>query len=437
MALEADFDLKNGIIDSETPVNSDLAALYKQSFAYHTFRVRSPEILASIVTSLAEDKDDLIATYGSATCADIEKISADITKLRSDILANATMLLFKDNEPDTAQWNAFLKQLPAEKRSYYTACWLYAECYMYRKIYSIFRGSATLGSFDYFRKQKHKSAEMSIDVMVAVTRATRESVRNERTFQKLLKLNLWGNRCDLSITSGKQVTPKDDAFEIVAELDANLLVDRSDSTWKSLESACSVDSIVEIILDNSGYELFTDLILAEYIIDKGLACKVRFNVKAIPWFISDVMVHDYHWKLDFLAKHENELLRELGKKLQLFTAQGKFEVAPMDYYWTSPYEFFRMQQMQPALYERLAKAKLLIIKGDLNYRKLIGDYNWNHTEAFETCLRGFRPTNLCTLRTIKAHLICGLPPGKSEELFAKNKEWMLTGEYGVIQFASN
>lgn len=49
---------------------------------------------------------------------------------------------------------------------------------------------------------------------------------------------------------------------------------------------------------------------------------------------------------------------------------------------------------------------------------------------------GFQPTNVCTLRTIKADLACGLPQGKAEELFAKDKEWMLTGEYGTIQFAA-
>jgi len=40
------------------------------------------------------------------------------------------------------------------------------------------------------------------------------------------------------------------------------------------------------------------------------------------------------------------------------------------------------------------------------------------------------------LRTVKADLICGLGEGVAEQLFAKDKEWMLTGEYGVIQFAS-
>lgn len=93
-----------------------------------------------------------------------------------------------------------------------------------------------------------------------------------------------------------------------------------------------------------------------------------------------------------------------------------------------------MKQIQPELYENLKQSSLLIFKGDLNYRKLLGDFNWNFSESFKKCLRGFQPTNLCTLRTIKGDLICGLQPGLSDKLFEENAEWMFTGEYAVIKY---
>lgn len=96
--------------------------------------------------------------------------------------------------------------------------------------------------------------------------------------------------------------------------------------------------------------------------------------------------------------------------------------------------FYRMAEVAGDLYQYLAAAHLVIFKGDLNYRKLLGDMNWHPTEQFPTCLRGFCPTNFCTLRTLKADLICGLPPGKAEELQSLNDQWLITGEYGVIQF---
>lgn len=260
---------------------------------------------------------------------------------------------------------------------------------MYRKLLSIFRLSS-LADYDYFSKQKQTAAHLSLDAMLAVAKGTRKNEKSLANFQKLLKLNLWGNRCDLSITSGKQVKPTGDALDLVVSLEDNLLIDASNDIWQSLQAGKG-EGVVEIVFDNAGYELYTDLILAEYIIDQGLAKKVRFNVKAIPWFISDVMVHDYHWTLDYLAGQPETELGDLGKKLKRYTDEGKFEVAPLEHFWTSPYEFYRMAEVQPALYERLSQAQLVIFKGDLNYRKLLGDFNWDYTESFVTCLRGKFP----------------------------------------------
>ncbi|XP_016980655.1 damage-control phosphatase ARMT1 [Drosophila rhopaloa] len=435
MAGDPDFDTKNGIVDGPTPPHSELAALYKQSFAYYTFRVRLPSTLATIANSLNKDKDGLLATYGAEALADIEQTTKDVKQLREDILNNGSLLPFEGQDPDTQLWNAFLEKLPKEKRTFFSACWLYAECYMYRRISAIFRATPHLSAHDYFSQQKQTAAQLSVDAMLAVAKATRQNDRNSDTFRQLIKLNLWGNRCDLSITSGKQVKPTGNAFDQVTDLEDKLLIDGTADVWKALDGA-SGDGVVEIIFDNAGYELYTDLILAEYIIDKGLAAKVRFNPKAIPWFISDVMEHDYHWTLKFLAEHPDPTLSELGKKWQRLTTEGKFELSPLEHFWTSPYEFYRMPEVNPELYNRLKAAQLVIFKGDLNYRKLLGDFSWDSTESFETCLRGFRPSNLCTLRTVKADLICGLADGVAEQLFAKDKEWMLTGEYGVIQFAS-
>lgn len=41
---------------------------------------------------------------------------------------------------------------------------------------------------------------------------------------------------------------------------------------------------------------------------------------------------------------------------------------------------------------------------------------------------------MCTLRTVKADLICELKDGVAEELQKLDPMWMETGQYGVIQF---
>jgi len=237
------------------------------------------------------------------------------------------------------------------------------------------------------------------------------------------------------------VKPDSNPLNAIQELDANVLINSCPAIWQCLNVITSTtptsNGIVEIICDNAGYELFTDFILAEYLIDQNLASKVRFNVKAIPWYISDVIPKDFQWAIRYLKTHKNSLeLRQLGEKWNDYVTQGKFELAPIEYFWTSPYEYYRMANVNPTLHNRLAEAQLLIFKGDLNYRKLLGDFNWDYTEDFIKCLRGFRPTNLCTLRTVKADLICGLTNEKIEQLFQLDSEWMYTGDYGVIQFAA-
>lgn len=93
-----------------------------------------------------------------------------------------------------------------------------------------------------------------------------------------------------------------------------------------------------------------------------------------------------------------------------------------------------MDTTDPDLYRKLGQAKLAIFKGDLNYRKLFNEKNWNPTTPVETALEGFHPTKLATLRTLKADMICGLKDGVPEQVEAKDQDWMISGKYGVIQF---
>lgn len=105
----------------------------------------------------------------------------------------------------------------------------------------------------------------------------------------------------------------------------------------------------------------------------------------------------------------------------------------MDNHWTEPYDFDAMKDQNPALYAKLAEATLVIIKGDLNYRKLMGDINWPPTTSFAEALRRFKPTVILSLRTVKCDTISGLPEGKAEALKQQDVNWMRTGQFGLIQ----
>lgn len=76
-------------------------------------------------------------------------------------------------------------------------------------------------------------------------------------------------------------------------------------------------------MDNAGYELFTDLCLADYLVTYKFVNTVRFHGKAIPWFISDVIYQDFTCTIDCIAhKSGSKILKELGKRWECYVKSG-------------------------------------------------------------------------------------------------------------------
>jgi hypothetical protein len=75
---------------------------------------------------------------------------------------------------------------------------------------------------------------------------------------------------------------------------------------------------------------------------------------------------------------------------------------------------------------------LVIYKGDLNYRKLVGDRNLSPDSSFSEAVESV-PAPLVALRTLKADVVVGLQPGQAEKIAATHKNWMISGEFAVIQ----
>lgn len=168
-----------------------------------------------------------------------------------------------------------------------------------------------------------------------------------------------------------------------------MLVDNTQQIWQCvLAGRDNPSTIVDFVLDNSGYELYTDLVLAHFLVHFGFAAKVRFHTKAIPWFVSDVMEHDFAWTVRALQQHSDGKVAAFGRTLGAYVESGKFEVRPVDYFWTGPHEFYRMAELKAQLYGELEEAHLVVIKGDLNYRKLLAEFNWSFETSFETVLQG-------------------------------------------------
>jgi len=94
-----------------------------------------------------------------------------------------------------------------------------------------------------------------------------------------------------------------------------------------------------------------------------------------------------------------------------------------------------MPTAAPELYADLSQSSLIILKGDLNYRKLLYDGKWEPTTSFSEATGDFKPAPFLALRSLKADVVAGLREGQAESLTSKEggPSWMTSGKYGMIQ----
>lgn len=222
------------------------------------------------------------------------------------------------------------------------------------------------------------------------------------------------------------------------QLDSKVLVDNTEETFSLLlQSIQSPDpkralGRIDIVLDNSGYELFNDLCLADWLLCAGFAKTVHLHIKCFPWFVSDATKHDFLWLLDQLSSSDDGHLKHLGSSWRSYISSGSWIVKEHKF-WTVPHEFVHMKAFAADLYTDLSKSNLIIMKGDLNYRKLLADRHWPHETAFREALDGFSPAPVLALRSLKAELVVGLKPGQDVALSREAENWMISGEYAVVQ----
>ncbi|KMY95698.1 damage-control phosphatase ARMT1 [Drosophila simulans] len=428
---EQRFNEKNLIIYNPPGENDELSARFLRSLAFATFKRRSPAFLRDLIIFLQDRETDIIEQCGEYAHFDLKRTIWSLELLRDDIINNRDFQIFRVKAPDTDSWNSFIKGIGEDRRQWFSAVWLHADCYMYRRIWSIFQRSETLKNYDYFGDQKTSIVTNVAPLMRDILVSTKGIRRSQEDFQYLLKLSAWSNHGDLNIT---RRGAHDKIYKQIAKYDIDLLADQSSDVWQDLIEA-SAPVYVDIVCDNAGFELFADLLLGEYIIESGLASRVRFHVKAIPWFISDCTHKDFNWLLKFLRKHEFQELNAFGKRIRAYIRDRSFILCDKSYFWTSGHDCSQMKRVQPCLYVYISQASLVIFKGDLNYRKLLGDINYKPTTQFSDCLRGFQPASVCALRVIKSDIYCGLPLCTVEKLSEQNPEWMVTGDKAVVQVA--
>lgn len=254
----------------------------------------------------------------------------------------------------------------------------------------------------------------------------------KKYFKKSLLYCLSANTSDLSQLNSK------DRFDFKAN-DITVLCDDSESVYeflKILGSKKKKHKRFDIICDNCGKELFSDLFLACYFLYLGLANEVVFHVKKYPFFVSDATENDFGFLLQSILTKDKDI-----EECRDYLNSGKIKVETNDF-WTSPKTFNELEKEDSDLYKELTKSSLIIVKGDLNYRRLVEDKNWNYDESFIKLTENvFGNVPILAPRVIKSDVLVGVSSAmyhlaKSTESVNSSIEnsFKANGKWAVIHF---
>lgn len=322
-------------------------------------------ILTQLIDNLYKRFDEIAEEVGTsnedvkqAVRNELKEAVGCVSRLKYKLQTNKTLELFDENREkddlDVFAWNNFIRKLSEDESTFYFTCWLYAECYVYRRLRYFFENFKYLGSFDYFHKQKFDALQSSLQPLSDILEITRFKELSpgdkEINFHKFLRVDLWGNRNDLSISLGQAVEKKEDnIFKVVESYDSFILSDDSKKVWEHLAYEFEGERIVDFVLDNVGMELASDLLLADFLLEQKLCTKVRFHVKVMPWFISDVTPTDFDETIKEMSKVPG-VLSDFAGKLQRYIKDDKL------FFWTWPYEFHEMAKVNEKLYNPLQES---------------------------------------------------------------------------------
>ncbi|KAJ8695347.1 Hairy/enhancer-of-split with YRPW motif protein 2, variant 2 [Pleurotus ostreatus] len=470
------------------------AKIVSCSFSYETVVKRWPVIITGIIDRLCRINHDLTLEIqqalqpsslpdAQAKITESKGIIEQISKLKYHMGRDHPLEpLVDDTDPMIKTYNEELELLAAQgKNTWFTAPWLYAECYLYYLLRSLFSKTQHWREFDPFFSQKMDMFKQSRVAILQLAKTMKElevdhdMIQTDPSklavlFKEMIQMCLWGNATDLSLLT--HLTQSDIEHLQTVGKDAQtarkefILRDDQEAAWKHLETLHN--SRIDFVLDNAGFELFTDFVFADFLVSHTpFVSSVVFHPKLIPWFVSDVTPPDFSVTISSLLDPSffppptadetvdpslySDLFHMVSRwqkyvddgtfklSVPLNTPLGAFRLDSTDSnlanFWTSPYPYWDMESRAPLLWKSLSESGLVIFKGDLNYRKLTGDVKWPAWTPFNQAvgpLAGSFP--LLSLRTNKADVVVGVDKDIAQRLDQSDEKWRVNGRYALISF---
>ena len=276
------------------------------------------------------------------------------------------------------------------------------------------------GYIDYFQKKKKADfilQSSDFDLLETIP----GSSFTEDMLKKYLIYSMKGNSHDLSQN------------EALYHEDKNRYDFVCDDTQKILSFLLQQNSYGKLIIipDNSAVEFFSDICLAMYFLSTNKFQTIVFKMNNRPKFVSDVTWQDYELFKTFL-KRDNTAYNIF----EFYEKSGRIQFEYKDDYTQIPY----IRDFSEEEIKDLQSADMLIVKGDLNYRRFLLDCFC----PFETPLKSLLPEQLLEqkiifLRMIKSTVVAGLTKTQSQKAHDEidNPKKTKTDEDGLNTFFSS
>ena len=379
-----------------------ITAAVPGSFEWDVFHERHPKLIRQVLDS---------SPYTSAEEAKLQQLLAEST---TGVLAP-----LPETAHDRQEWLVWGEHL--YRRPWGEVPFLWSESYFYRRLLGAlgYFGTGTWRSIDPFAPAKN--AELTgpeVDRELSAF-ADLADGSDDRRHEALLVAALWGNRADLSFQLQLNTAGADAQSE-------GILVDDSALLWSALTSRDN--PVVCVVADNAGRELLADLVLADSLLSQRLAAEIVLYVKPYPYYVSDATMADVLSVIGRLRAESRPQLSRIGDRLWAAVRSGRLQVRTHKFF-CAPLAF---HDMPDDLAAEFATATMTVMKGDLNYRRLVGDRYWPATTPFDHTVDYF-PSAVTALRTLKSEVVVGLTTEQLAGLDESGQPWRTSGRHALIQ----
>ncbi len=382
----------------------------EQSFARRSIRERHAATLLEVL-----EENRLEEPYRSRLLDfRLESLGGRLTNPLAGARKAWDPALFQRRE--LADWRRAIR--PWVGRSWYELPWYFAESFWFLRLLLAFGYYEPAGPnrlrdpFAPFKRRELLGGGLEAATGLAPLLASGGPA--VETARALCLASLWGNRMDLSM----HTLAREYRGSFLRHRAHELLIDHSAELAGRLLTARRVD----VVLDNAGPELVCDLLLACFLLRQDRGRRVVLHAKHSPTYVSDARPQDVRATLEALEAAGLRVVGEAGARLEVRE----------HWFWNGPLFF---QDLPAGLRAELRAADLVLLKGDANYRRLLGDRRWPASAAMEGLTAHF-PAPFAVLRTMKSEIVVDLDAARVQSLEREDPEWRTNGRRGLVRLVA-